>query len=248
MKLYHGCSARRVPSILSKGLQPRFSGRSNWHDYPSRTDMVYLSQAYPFYYAINSGDAEKCAVFEIDTSLLQPRLFHPDEDFVVQALVAGNGGSVKDIHDEIRDDLETYQQHWRESLKRLGNCCYQGAIPPECITRYCIFHVSARPNLAMELLSPQISLRNYAVTGQHYRHLVEWMFGDRKLLPMVVWNRNLVKQAHADVLERWKGLSFDPAKSLRMWERESTDRSGIEVLISGPHRNDGRRKPKRTKQ
>jgi hypothetical protein len=52
MKLYHGCSANDLLSIMTNGLCPRSDKKSNWKKNPSRPDMVYLTVAYPFYFAL----------------------------------------------------------------------------------------------------------------------------------------------------------------------------------------------------
>ena len=53
MKLYHGCSVENLRSILLNGLRPRGYTKSNWRKTPSRSDMVYLTAAYPFYFALS---------------------------------------------------------------------------------------------------------------------------------------------------------------------------------------------------
>jgi hypothetical protein len=53
MKLYHGCSFENLRSIMTTGLHPRLEKKSNWKKAPSRPDMVYLTVAYPFYFALS---------------------------------------------------------------------------------------------------------------------------------------------------------------------------------------------------
>src|ERR1700684_841156 len=116
MKLYHGCSAKDLPSIMNKGLSPRRDNQSNWKKNPSRPDMVYLTVAYPFYYALcQEGFA---GVVEIDARGLDRRRFFPDEDFLTNAF-AMHGGQELDASrkEEIRDTLHTYGDYWRESVK-----------------------------------------------------------------------------------------------------------------------------------
>ena len=52
MKLYHGCSLENR-AIFTGGLCPRGEKTSNWKKAPSRSDMVYLTIAYPFYFALS---------------------------------------------------------------------------------------------------------------------------------------------------------------------------------------------------
>ncbi len=66
MKLYHGCSVEHLRSILLNGLSPRADKKSNWKKAPSRSDMVYLTAAYPFYFALKHKGI--VAVVEIDSA------------------------------------------------------------------------------------------------------------------------------------------------------------------------------------
>ena len=115
------------------------------------------------------------------------------------------------------------------SLGLLGNCCYRGTIPSRCITRYCLFNPEARRELAAEMRDePLINLSNYAAMGQSYRRLVAWMFGDRKVLPMVADTRRQIQSMQKSPL----GREFVDAAQQRLavWKRESGDRTGIDVF------------------
>ena len=54
LKLYHGTSSRFLDRILKHGIKPRGKGTSQWDKFPSRPDLVYLTTAYPFYFAIQA--------------------------------------------------------------------------------------------------------------------------------------------------------------------------------------------------
>ena len=115
------------------------------------------------------------------------------------------------------------------SLAFLGNCCYQGTIPPECITRYCVFDPKARPALTAEMADdPVINLLNYSIKGEVYRRLVAWMFGDRKVLPMVAEAKEQIEAMQKSP----GGREFldNAKKSLALWKKESRDRTGIHVF------------------
>jgi hypothetical protein len=56
MRFYHGTSARRLTTILKDGIRPRLKTASNWEKMPSRPDMVYLTVAYPLYFAMNPNE------------------------------------------------------------------------------------------------------------------------------------------------------------------------------------------------
>jgi len=229
MKLYHGCPFKHLRSILANGIHPRLDDKeSNWRKAPSRPDMVYLTVAYPFYFALNGSD--RSVVVEIDVKGLDRNRFFPDEDFIVAALARHGGEEGKELdalHAEARIMLATYQQYWRDSIRFLGNCCYQGVIPQQCVTRYCIFDPTVRPELAAEMNEPLINLSNFAAMEQQYRQLVSWMFGGRKTLPMVADTEEQIRSmqeasAPAEHLEAAK-------QRLALWKKESRSRTGIEV-------------------
>jgi hypothetical protein len=227
MKLYHGCSVENLRSILLNGLCPRLEKKSNWKKAPSRTDMVYLTVAYPFYFALSHKGT--VAVVEIDTKGLSRKRFFPDEDFIALVLSRQDEKELDAVHGTSRDSLDAYQDRWKLSLGYLGNCCYQGTIPPECITRYCLFNPKARPELAAEMRDdPLVNLTNYAAMGQSYRRLVAWMFEDRKVLPMVADTRKEIRSMRKSSL----GAEFVDAaqKRLALWKKESGDRTGIDVF------------------
>ena len=234
MKLYHGCSAKDLRSIMTNGLCPRQDKQSNWEKNPSRPDMVYLTVAYAFYFALcHEGLA---GVVEIETRGLDRKGFFPDEDFLTNAF-AMHGGQELDAarKGDIRVMLHTYGDYWKESVRYQGNCCYQGTISPRFITRYCIFDPKARPVLAEEISGdPCINLGNYETKGKSYQQLVAWMFGDKKVLPMVAECKELIElfrgsPANAEYLE-------DARKGLALWKKESRDRTGIEVWDRGNDR------------
>ena len=227
MKLYHGCSAESLRSILTNGLCPRLEKTSNWTKAPSRPDMVYLTVAYPFYFALN--DKGFAAVVEIDTKGLSRKRFFPDEDFIALVRSRQEEKELDEVHGMSRDSLEAYQDRWTMSLGLLGNCCYRGTIPSRCITRYCLFNPEARRELAAEMRDePLINLSNYAAMGQSYRRLVAWMFGDLKRLPMVADTRKQIQAMQKSPLGR--ELLDAAQERLALWKKESGDRTGIDVF------------------
>jgi hypothetical protein len=166
---------------------------------------------------------------EIDTKGLSRKRFFPDEDFIAFVLSRQDVQELDAVHGHSRDSLEAYQDRWKMSLGYLGNCCYQGIIPPHCITRYCLFDPKARPELASEMRDdPVINLLNYSSMGQSYRRLVAWMFGDRKVLPMVADTKNQIVAMQRSA----GGREFVDAaqQQLALWKRESSDRTGIHVF------------------
>ena len=109
MKLYHGTTIRHLDSILAHGLRPRNDASGHWEQFPSRPDMVYLTSAYPFFFATHTGDEDENGnrrpeklVVEIDSTRLDQRLLYPDEDFVAQLIAQHTDKSLAEIHDDVR--------------------------------------------------------------------------------------------------------------------------------------------------
>lgn len=211
MKLYHGTSTRFHMATLKQGLRPRRQRSSNWKENPSRPDMVYLTTAYPFYYATRGHDDPTIVVYEIDSKKLDEARLYPDEDFVGE-LVRIQGGDMPTEAQKraIRENLEAFQNMWPKSLAALGNCAYRGTIPPKAITRYCLFDYAARPELTFCCMDALINVLNYRFQGDELEKLVAWFFGDRKLLPMVD--------------------DAETEKDRKLWVAQSKDRTGIEVV------------------
>lgn len=181
MKLYHGTSSRHLDSILGDGIKPRGRKKGNWKEFPSRKDMVYLTNAYAPFFAIQGcTGGEKALVVEIDLAKIDMSKLYPDEDFIAQAIAQKTGQGIEDVHDEIRDSLEDYQHHVKESLDHLGNCSHKGKIPSAAISRYCLIDCKKRSDLSMMSLDPCISLMNYRFCGDKYRSIISWLFGDRE--------------------------------------------------------------------
>jgi hypothetical protein len=244
MKLYHGTSARYIDAILKNGILTRdvMGTKSNWDKFQSRTDMIYLSTAYPLYFAVSAmAEGELDAViFEVDSRKLDSGKFFPDEDFVAQAISQRDKKPIEDIHEDIKKNLENYRHTWRRSVAGLGNCAYQGAIPVEAITRYAKFETQKRGELFFSMIDPTISIINFQILGAYYGNFVKWVMGDRKILPHYVQASNQLKMfamAAKTTEQIGRGVTlngFDPVehskKCMKFWKKESKDRTGIEVV------------------
>lgn len=234
MKLYHGSSTCYLNSILAGGIAPKGERgeAGNWEKFPSRLDMVYLTVAYPFYFAMcaagetsdRDGEHYDPVVFEIESDELEQDLFFPDEDFIAQVLAQQEKMSLDDVHDYVRDNLENWQDLWKESVDGMGNCCYQGVIPRAAIKRYCVFHKKERPQLAISFLDPSISLLNYRFLGGKHRGFVEWMFQDRELIPNAEnpWGIPEIKTDNT--------VDEIAQKQIEYWRGESMNRIGIDLV------------------
>ena len=215
MKLYHGTSESKFAKIRTTGLRPRSKKAGNWDKFPSRSDMVYLTTAYAVYFGIQASEDERIAVIEVDTDWLPPSNFYPDEDFIAQVVASRRGVGIDEVHQEIREDLEIYQQNWELSIENLGNCCYKGLIPPDAMTRVAFFDIKKRPTIAMMAMDPMISIMNYRLCSKKYIGLISWIFGDSQFL--------------VDDFSGFDDKSEMMKKRREYWERQSQDREGIEV-------------------
>lgn len=175
MKLYHGTSAKNLEKILSQGLKPRGRRKGNWQEFPSRSDMVYLTTAYAPFFALQSG-SDKGLIIEVDCELDD---LYPDEDFIAQVITKQTKSDLHKVHGEVRKNLEFYKHHAIDSIHGLGNCCHKGCISTHSISRYVLIDFKERSDLVMQFGDPQISLMNYAILGEKYRSTIAWLFSDR---------------------------------------------------------------------
>ena len=233
MKLYHGTSSRFKDDILANGLRPRGDRESLWEKYPSRSDMVYLTTAYGFYFALahDYDDDGIKIVFEIESDRLDQDLLFPDEDFVAQLHSHRLNAPLETIHDDLRDNLEeiTFRSDdgqqisgWQLSITATTTCCYKGIIPPQAITRYCIFHSRLRPRLTAMCFNEGPHLG-----GPHedHRRLGLWMFGNRKKLPRFVPTRFIAMLG--DMPDVHKAAA---ALTHINYKQEEESRLGIEIV------------------
>src|SRR5215831_10174199 len=89
MLLYHGTGETAAREAMQAGLLPRrLTKKSNWkHTVPSNPGAVYLTDAYPGYFAANAASRkERMAIIEVDSARLDPWRLGADEDVLEQAL------------------------------------------------------------------------------------------------------------------------------------------------------------------
>lgn len=200
MKIYHGTTASVAEMAIENGLLTREASgvESLWeHTVPSAADRVYLSTAYAGYFANNAaqGQDDRWGIVEIDTDLLDEDKLRPDEDFLEQIsrlVDAPRGPIFSDLNDSnaindpvlrmnkrtsyYRDNIHMFSHLWEESVDMLGNCSYQGNIPPEAISRVSIFN--PRENkMVYWLVDPTISLMNFRIMGNKYKAITRWLSG-----------------------------------------------------------------------
>jgi hypothetical protein len=175
--LYHGTSARHLPSILKSGLQPRkVHGNSNWEgDIQSKADFVYLTDAYPVYFALAAAEiGEDLAVIRVE---VDERILFPDEDYVALCLKTHDrfykNIPITEINAMI--DLYNYRQFWVESLKYNG----KAAIPfvrPEAITGHVVIDSDDMQTILATGGDSVPMPLPYQLLGEKYRQILEEMF------------------------------------------------------------------------
>lgn len=231
MKLYHGTTARHLDAFLKYGLRPRIeTGNSNWEKFKSRPDLIYLTTAYPLYFAANATetkDDESALIVEVDSRRLNEKLFFPDEDFIAQVIAQREGRSLEIVQKEVTRDLEGYRHTWHMSLKGMGTCSYQGTILTETADKYVVIDLKKRPELWMSMTDPLITITNYKFRGVFYENFVKWVMGYRKWLPQYDEMKGFFEGAKV------AGASDMTAmyeKTVNFWHKESKDRTGFKVV------------------
>lgn len=184
MLLYHGTSESRARKIMVEGLKPRGkTGRTNWqHTIESNPKAVYLTDAYPAYFAYNaSRDGERWAIIEVDTDKLDESKLHPDEDVLEQA-----GRKFDHLQEKgMIERTRYYRRHartnpnWEKSLQAMGTCGYYGEIPPEAITRVVFIDPEKIDGgFLLSMIDCSISIMNYRFCADKYRNYTRWIMGE----------------------------------------------------------------------
>jgi len=190
--LYHGTSTKYLDDILSKGITPRHNkGIGNWSGNPSHPLMVYLSDAYPVYFAqqsVNAYNEKNCdsekdepVVLEV---IVDTKRLYPDEDFLEQYhriapqwKDAVEKTTMQERTIYFKQNLLDYKDDYQTSLFGLGNCCHKGVIKPKNIVRYSILDYDEILNYS----DPAINLQNYQLLGGRYRMISEKTMWEKPL-------------------------------------------------------------------
>lgn len=162
MILSHGTSLEHFDDIVRRGILNReLSGvDSNFEEYPSAMDRVYLSNCYSPYFAMMHSSPMIVEV-EIDEDRL-----YPDEDFLSQVN--------RDVENTLqyRDEVYGFQHLWKESLEHLGTVACVGWIRPDQIVSIWSFEESL-----LAVCDPMINLMNHQIMGEYYTKLTSWFLG-----------------------------------------------------------------------
>lgn len=164
MELYHGTSVESARKILKGGF--KYGVKYNWvGKIKSKKGLIYLSLAYAPYYAMAAKSPSKMrAIVKVR---VDKRNLYPDEDFLYATAIGSKVYTPK-------FDLKQYKHLAGASLKYLGNVCAF----PEDIKVIGIREFNAE-RLFM-VCDPSITPINYAIMGNYYRKLTEWIYKGRK--------------------------------------------------------------------
>lgn len=179
MILFHGTSSDRLPTILKEGLRPRkeTGAKSNWEgDVESMLDLVYLTTAYPVYFALEAcgeGDS-KPVILKVDID--EEDLF-PDEDFVAKIVETQDRREGKMVlplkaYNALvnpRDNIDLTQS----SLEHNGIVSIERVLPEQIID-HVILELDSRLLWVGGDAAP-IPL-NYRFKGMEYRRYTEALF------------------------------------------------------------------------
>jgi hypothetical protein len=188
-RLYHGTSVPSAIKALEEGLLPHgITGNSLWdHSSTSHEEAVYLTDTMPVYFAGHAiqklpKDAEdrRCAILEIDVSLLDPFNLVPDEDVLEQA---GRGRDEVSHWDMVarthwyRDQLHTHQgaTTWKTSLEAMGTCAIFDGVPAEAITRVALLDLDAMGMMQTFFTDISGHIAAFPVTGGQQKDQLHWL-------------------------------------------------------------------------
>jgi hypothetical protein len=168
IQLYHGTNVKNAKRILKEGFKDRNeSKKKNWSEELSgQFGFVYLTRAYPFYYAMNAANEENKAsvlLVEVDVDDL-----YPDEDFLREVRIRDKDKKI---------DIRKFKDFGALSLEKLGNV----AIKPSKIKRI-IGHKTFDTREMIWCSDPSMTTINYRLLGNYYRKLTDtwWKGGDWK--------------------------------------------------------------------
>lgn len=160
-ELFHGTTVDSAKKIMEEGFVP--DQKYNWN-VKSKKGFVYLSKAYAPFYAMNAKSKSKNRAI-VKTCTPRDKLY-PEDDFLMRAL-----GKPKYTQEELdKVNLEDYKQFYRESLKYMGNA----SAKPEDVKPVGMKEFDAEG--LIWTCDPVIGPDNYAICGDYYKALSEWLY------------------------------------------------------------------------
>lgn len=178
MILYHGTSARHLSVIRRQGLLPRrLTGEGNWSgDVESKDSMVYLTDAYPVYFALTAAFAEgreptDLLILQVD---VDEAALYPDEDFIAWALASGRSDVEQTTLNPFINPAE-YKDAWRWSLDTNGVVCTP-SVAEDRILDHRIIPPTEIEIIAELGLDPLPTPLNYSQFAGHYRRCLDVLF------------------------------------------------------------------------
>ena len=155
--LYHGTSAESARRVATEGFQ--YGVKYNWvGEQQSKEGFVYLSRAYAPFYVMGATDVNDTGAI-VKVSVAERDLY-PDEDYLAHVYDV----PVSNI------DIRYYKDMGKQSLAFMGNV----AVKPNKVTVIGIreFNTTA----LLRVCDPVISPEAYAVMGDYYHQLTEWLY------------------------------------------------------------------------
>lgn len=189
MKLYHGTTVATAARALQEGLLPSAkTGVSLWEKtVTSRPDAVYLSDTYPVYYAGHAithlpkddGD-RRCAIIEIDSTLIGSHQLVPDEDALEQAYRGRDDLPVTALADRTawyRDNLDRWAgtEVWKASLQTMGTCAAFDGVSAEAITRIALLDLHAMKSMGNFFIDLQPSILGHLGNRDQQQDQLHWL-------------------------------------------------------------------------
>ena len=138
--LFHGTNTKYLNSILTNGILNRKEiGISNWNEFSSMESLVYLTNKWHYFYAINSlftiiDDLKKDeqVAFPCYVECVIPKdLIVVDEDFFI------SNYSIKKARNAFKKNKE-FTLTWEECLAQYGTVAVLGNIPVKYIKSFTI--------------------------------------------------------------------------------------------------------------
>jgi len=136
--LYHGTSSKRLAEILRDGILPRSETRpGNFKGViESRKGFVYLSDAFPIFYASNAASTDQSDNMLVLQVSVPVRSLYPDEDFIGQvlhqeAIRRGESPELLEVTEGV--SLMLYKHAAKASLDHMGSVAVRKVKPEQII-------------------------------------------------------------------------------------------------------------------